>query len=388
LGPAEVILDESTQGRIWRGRLSCAKIKSMSKVFLGFIFVSLFLVANSFASDEIPAAIDGPDKAVCENIDLNKADDSPLRKIPTYNQSGTKICYAESAATMVDYYRLQHGAKETDLTDPVYAAWLTNSKKYIVHSLLDGGYDQDTITALKKYGACENSEIQSRLKEMQTVGGFRSQEELLFFLEVMYKNYHGIRASKNWDQSVEELSKYDINDCDKLDALKSMLIKENYFAIAPTAILQNLFKDCKPHPIQVPDVVTLKSGTNEKFLKVMTTALQSNQPAGANICQNFFDNDYVGAKKSLFYRTKKDCIPHAVLVTGQASIGGKCQYLIRNSSIKKWIAPTSTACACITTNGKYKDICKADEIEETLGCWFPQTTVVNNMNSATTFKTK
>ncbi len=180
----------------------------------------------------------------------------------------------------------------------------------------------------------------------------------------------------------------------KANNLKSELKKTGLFAIAPTLVLENLFKGCKSQKVNVPDMDNFAFGSDEKMQTAVDGALKRNLPAQINICTGFFDNpNYRGLRgfsppllRSSNGNAKRDCGGHAVVVSGQTKIGGECHYLIRNSWGAQWQGSGATSCACITRDGKYKAQCRLGEGREYLGCWFKRKTVLPNTGDVNVFK--
>ena len=176
----------------------------MSKFLLVPVLLTFFSIGG-FAAPLAPYT-DSPNS--CPEADLNKDPKSPLNKIPVYDQDGSGICYSYAAAQMIDFYRFKKGDTSYDLTNPVYASWSTYYKNVTLlkeKSLDDGGYSTDVINTLRQDGVCSDKEVKTQLRQLTSVSG-ASEVEVLKFLDVMYKNYDGWFAKKNWSSAASEVS--------------------------------------------------------------------------------------------------------------------------------------------------------------------------------------
>lgn len=333
----------------------------------------------------------------CENVDLNKDKDSPFRKIPIYDQDGVGLCNSYATAQVIDYYRFSHGDKSYDLTNPVYAAWVTyyqDPTYFKKDSLNKGGLQKSVADALRKNGVCSNAEVQQKLKGMSQLGGGLTEPEILNFLETMYKHFHGIFSSKNWSEALNEVADRSHITCQQQKNFIRALQQEGLFAVAPTVVLQDMFKGCRPHKVNVPEMTSYTVGTDQTMGKMVTSSFKKKQPVAASVCASAFeDPGYRGLKGDLpplsrgtVGNAKSDCGPHAVVFSGQASISGTCHYLIRNSHGARWRPAGATGCACMTNSGQYKQLCSDKEAAELVGCWFQRKAMLANTWSVDVFE--
>lgn len=334
--------------------------------------------------------------ASCPEVDLNKDKNSPFNKIPMYDQDGSNLCYAYAASEMVDYYRIKKGDTSYDLTNPVYAGWATYYKNKTIKdsSLDDGGRANDVIAALREEGVCSDKEVKQKLSQLTSSGA--SEPEILGFLEVVYKNYGGMFADKNWVKTYGEVSQRMSMDCDRQENLKATLEKKGLFSVAPTVVLSKTFTGCKSNPVKIPELEMFTVGSDGDMGKAMDKALKGGMPAEVNLCSGFFDDPnsrglrggIAGmAPRSWITNIKKDCGSHAVVVSGRMNINGSCNYLVRNSYGAFWKPDGATACACKTRSGEYKQLCTdPNEVAEYVGCWFDSKNLLPNVGGVGVFK--
>lgn len=333
----------------------------------------------------------------CSSVDLNAGSNSPFKKIPIYDQDGVGLCYAYAAAQMVDYYRIKNGDTSYGLTNPLYTSWATyyKSRSLIKFDSLDnGGYSDTAVDALREVGTCGQEDVEKRLASLKNEANL-TDAEFLFFLETMYKHFNGLFSSGSWNLALRDLKDGTSLVCKtKAKNLKSELDKSKLFAVAPTLVLENLFKGCKSKKVNVPALDNFSFGSDDKMKVALNGSLKKGLPAQIGICAEFFNNpNYRGLRgfsppllRSSNGNAKRDCGAHAVVVSAQAKIAGECHYQLRNSWGAQWYPYGATSCACITRNGKYKAQCARGEGREYVGCWFKQKTVLPNTGDVNVFK--
>ncbi|RPJ74296.1 MAG: hypothetical protein EHM20_10850, partial [Alphaproteobacteria bacterium] len=227
----------------------------------------------------------------CPSIDLNAGASSPFKKIPIYDQDGVGLCYAYAASQMVDYYRIKNGDTSYGLTNPLYTSWATyyKSRSLIKFDSLDnGGYSESAVDALKEVGTCSQEEVEKKLASLKKKANL-SDAELLFYLETMYKHFNGLFSSGSWNLALRDLKENTSLTCTaKANNLKNELKKTGLFAIAPTLVLENLFKGCKSKKVNVPELDNFSFGSDEKMQVALSGSLKRSLPAQISICADFF----------------------------------------------------------------------------------------------------
>jgi hypothetical protein len=357
----------------------------MMKSAVTCVIFALFVSSNSFAG-KVTAKIDNLNSNQCPQVDLNQGPESPFNQIPIYDQSGVKICYAYSASELIDYYRLKNKDTNYDLTNPIYAAWATYFKeaKTDQQGLIDkDGNELEVIAALKKNGVCSNSDIEAKFDQL--VKSFRMNDaQILTYVESMYSSRNNIIFPGAEFSPIQNFTTRVILTCSQKTELDTDFRRNGYLNVAPTAFLQELFRDCETHDLDLPGVYE-KNWVAEQVLQQLTnSALAKELPVVLKMCANVLSNhSYRGqiAPRQL----REDCGHHSILVSAQASINGQCNYLLRNSW-GIWRDSEATACACITHDKKYKQICSRSEAETYVGCWYKQKDILPNTQSIIGFK--
>lgn len=108
--------------------------------------------------------------ADCQPVNLYNQENSPLRKMPIYDQDGDGLCYAYTTAQMVDYYNLRLNP-EHKLTS---ANWVAFAHKYRNKSIMRKTFNRIT-SPRRMFGIAEPkrlgySDINVAIKDLATVG--------------------------------------------------------------------------------------------------------------------------------------------------------------------------------------------------------------------------
>src|ERR1044072_3918330 len=118
--------------------------------------------------------------ADCSSVNLITEPDSPFRKIPVYNQGSLNICYAYSAAQILDWYQIKNGASKRN----IHPAWA--ALQYALgrnRDKLEIGHPKEAIESMKASLHCDYETVESVVRETPT--GLNSVETLN---EVMMKH--------------------------------------------------------------------------------------------------------------------------------------------------------------------------------------------------------
>lgn len=332
----------------------------------------------------------------CAPIDYQAQPDSCFRKIPVYDQAETGICYAYAASQMVDCYRFSHGDPSTDLTNPVYAATISktyNPRSRINSESLYGGFSENVIEVLKSHGSCSQSEVEKNLalfKSDLSVG----DAQVLAFLEESFKKYNQ-KSSRDSVVRLVQNKIQSLGQCE-LQYMANIVDLAGLQGIGARTILEEVFRSCeaKLKQVKLPPIQTFDAGSDAWIKKNLDAALSRN-PVSIGVCSQFFDEyDFQGLKglnppftRRSTRNVKGSCKPHAVVVTGRRNVGGKCQYLVRNSWGTSWQAPTAATCACYDLNDRYWEDCSlVENIKEYVGCWFDADAMLKNTTEVTAFQ--
>ena len=342
----------------------------------------------------------------CSTIDLNAAKDSPFRNIPVYDQDGTGTCYAHSAATLMNYWLVQNGAKPGDLVNPVYSAWATHYEPTLTvkQDATDGGNPFNTISELKNKGYCKNDQVESCLSSYKDAFSM-SDAEFVNFIEALYESYqatlkkdhHTSLTPQEKKKAFNQVLQNNVNISDDSKCILNRSLEWSQISSlqeGPSiSVLADLFKNCTPKTslsaMPSPNYNCLPSdkSTQDKI----DQALDQKSPIAISMCSAIFtDSTYRGLKaqgsdtldRNASENIKTDCGSHSVTLSAREKISGSCKYLVRNSWGASW-HPAKTQCACIEENGVYEDICKKKNPKEFVGCWYDGKDLIPNTISST-----
>lgn len=340
------------------------------------------------------------DEGDCTAVDFNAEPQSPLLKIPIYNQEESGICYSEAISQLVDYYRLKKGDRNYDLTNPIYAAWATyyKDRTWFKAKSLHGGADPfegseaDVVSSIRRLGVCSDKDVMDRLRAYMKAGNM-SPTELLYFLEMVREENKRWGRSESWPTTEKELVGH-LGADPRLEQLRAYLQKEGLFTAAGTEVLAKTFAGCQTHMVNVPPLQSVHFGGDKAMQEAISAGLQR-MPVDVGVCGGVFDDASIRGLRGLQFpiprlmtvnQTKECNGMHAVLVTGQAKIHGSCHYLVRNSWGPYWYPKSATSCACITPYGKYKEFCQYGEGVRYLGCWFQRRDILPNTGEVNYFE--
>jgi hypothetical protein len=352
----------------------------------------------------------------CPDVNLIIQKDSPFEKIPVYDQDGTGICYAYTAAQLKDFYLIKNGASKRSL----HPAWI--ALKYAEKKEKDRITGGDAAIALKAIASGQNCDydIVSEALQKWSKEANVSEAEILNFLERYAKNLQ-LQYSSIFQHSTAKPPL-------ALKQPRSILTPDVESAVAQTAqevkcstatwdklipalkdlevltsrelISQLIFPACKSspqpkHPPVKPHYFAshfTKDAEIESYIKDHLGRVKS--PLAISYCSTvLYEPDYDGVNNGLFrYREgnqKKDCGEHASLVVGSKNENNQCHFLLRNtwgngfgSSTKKW------KCLCKhKRTGQFVDNCsyktQSAKNYSVEGCWIPSDKLSKNVYGLT-----
>jgi hypothetical protein len=111
-----------------------------------------------------------PAARACEEVNLYNLPDSPLRKMPIYDQDGDGLCYAYTAAQLIDFHKIRENPDHT-LTS---AHWLAFAHKQWNHKRMSKFVNRITsprrLFGIAKPGELGYSDINLALQDIEDVG--------------------------------------------------------------------------------------------------------------------------------------------------------------------------------------------------------------------------
>ncbi|MCP4914169.1 MAG: hypothetical protein GY909_13740 [Oligoflexia bacterium] len=342
----------------------------------------------------------------CAEVNLQTQENSPLQKIPVYDQDGLGTCYSYAASVLMDYHLIESGKVEDQLTNPL---WLALKYSQDTHDKsLEGGNMRLTINEIRKIGICKSSVIEEALDRVKRENDI-SHAQLLDIVELTHDIYAkdpSLSTSEIYDQAINQCHAKNRNIGSSMhdDIFGGFQTPEGLFTqVMPTYFLSDLLKECKGDNIYKPKVPKAKSVcgscSDEKMKKKVDDLLSEGKPVGVRYCASVLkDGDYQGIneeRNGLFFSNRSDkivrkkdeedengntllgCRHHASVVVGSRNNGGKCEYLLRNSwGGKKYKEHTS--CLCEVSKGVYEECTRGDGKPNAVGCWIRADQLVSN----------
>lgn len=315
-----------------------------------FLFLILLFCFNAFAED-----------SDCAPVNLITEENSPFQKIPVYNQGALNICYAYSAAQILDWYQIKNGATKRN----VHPAWAALQYALVRNrTRIEIGHPKETMESMRTALNCDYEAVEAALK---SIGG-EHQSEVATLLSIERGSY----------RSPASLT--------PVDTLKEALEKH-----------------CAPEKrtfVMVPEVERLNYKTlnddaaYERFLNAKLAAKPS--PVSIAYCANVWKNpDFDGIDTNLFGHrdvVRKNCEYHESLVVGQKKLRNSCHYLVRNTWGTKWTAHNRNyACVCRDKkSGAFEDDCRPEthgnDRYTVEGCWIRSADLARNIGQLTFVK--
>ncbi len=307
------------------------------------------------------------------------------RQMPLYDQGKNGICYAYSAAQLVDYWRETHSVQFKNMkmaqSTPVYAALLARMYEqtpgYVSKATLSYGTVYGALMGIKTYGMCQEKVIEDSLnrfaksKKINTKDFLYETERYLtqhkpyrkkgvfrkYFMEPFENFKRKYRASEIDFKRVNETMKPFLNSQDYISFMKAIF--------GDCFKKENIYLDTRRIPI--PKVMEMDQNAilMEEKVKELLNKKTKAQPIGIGYCQNILEkSNYLGINhKRVTPQVLRGCHGHASLIVGKRERGGRCQFLVRNT---------------YGTHCKYDWECMKNKKGEALGIWVDAKALMKN----------
>lgn len=318
-----------------------------------FLLLVLIFCFHAFAEEAVV-----PD---CAPVNLITEPDSPFQKIPVYNQGALNICYAYSAAQILDWYQIKNGATKRN----VHPAWAALQYALVRNrSKIEIGHPKETMESMKTALNCDYDAVEAALKSIgrEEDSGTKT---LLAIERGTFRSPAGLTPVETLKEALE--------------------------------------KHCAPEKrtfVMVPEVERLNYQTlnedeaYEKFLNLKLAKAPS--PVSIAYCANVWKNpDFDGISKNMLGQRDvvlKNCDYHESLIVGQKTLGNSCHYLVRNTWGTDWTSQNKKyACVCRDkATGAFLDDCRPDthgnDRYTVEGCWIRSQDLARNIGQVTFVK--
>ena len=291
----------------------------------------------------------------CGPVNLVTMKDSPFRKIPVYDQKDTNLCYAYSAAQLVDYHRILNGATERS----VHPAWVAlNYAKAKNKTNLYIGHTKEAIESLRESRNCRYNAVSYALVSW---AGRKDATETGIL---------GAIEKFSGGQTPVEVASMIVGPACPEDAREDLRLP---------SVRKFNFE-------QLPD-----DDSFEKFLKGRLD--EAPFPVSIAYCSRVWkEKDYDGIKVNASGKRDsldRNCDYHESLIVGKRKAGGSCQLLVRNSMGNGyWAKQEKSKCLCRSkTTGEFADNCSPETHPETIysveACWIDSDKLAKNTGVVT-----
>jgi adenylate cyclase class IV len=377
-------------------------------------FLSLFLVVLTTA-----VSADGPESCPTRAIEAKKImPDSTnfslsLARLPEKDQKKTNMCYAYVASDLIDYYLKNSEVLESkSALDPeVHPLWLAYLQTKLEASekkervLLRSGQTSVTLDQIQKFGNCSYAYIESELKKNKL-----ETAELARLIDRILENAYTEEESEQKEKERKKVRTIAAQVCEMesipisrkaLRRFRGASLDEFSFEIAFRSFLPKCFSDeaflDRERMAKIPKRLVFDRGnapgTYEKETKArIEKAIELGWPSAIAHCSDLYNSpDPAARTKGPFYNSEgrklvrpEKCGQHVASIIGQAWIGKKCQYLVRQSWGNSPIP--SRACRCWDKGRTRHDYCSKFEKDERgvlLGCYLGQDELIGASSSIT-----
>lgn len=297
----------------------------------------------------------------CSPVNLITEPNSPFRKIPVYNQGSINICYAYSAAQILDWYQLKNGAAKRN----IHPAW--TALQYALRRgrpKLEIGHPKEAIESLRTSLNCDYEAVEAAVKGLGS-----SDEPETKILTSIERGQYRLPAGST---AVETLR---------------------------AAIEKNCPAE-KRSVLMVPEVerLTFKNLQDDEAYENFLQTKFSSAPSPVSIayCANVWKNpDFDGISLNSSGerdRVEKNCEYHESLVVGQKTVGNSCHFLVRNTWGTNWTASNKNySCVCRDkVTGDFTEDCHLEthgnDRYTVEGCWIKSSDLARNIGQLTYVK--
>jgi hypothetical protein len=325
----------------------------------------------------------------CSQINYLTQPNSPFDKIPVGDQDGAGICYAFSAAQLMDYHLIKTGQTRERVMHPAWVA-LKSSRR-----ILYSGQESDGVNAMRQVGSCGYDRVEQSLNAFGMSGNL-SGAPLVNFIETYARELNRLsrdRAASTdiqdaaYDKAVDETYPHcpeDVRFDPLIPAVRELTgtsVQIFNHLLADTCPPSDLRRYNIPAPVnhEIPiDVAAAKAKLNQNI---------TNGPHAIGYCAIAWEKKNGLNSQGV---ANDDCGAHSSLAVGRKMIDGYCHTLVRNTWGTGW-GDWNQNSVCVCRNkrtGEWVDGCNYylhTEDEYTVeACYIGQNLLSRNLFSITT----
>lgn len=306
-----------------------------------FLFLSYFLIFGAFAQD------------------LRYTNSKVMDKLEILDQGKFGTCYAFTSGFLIDYNRFSNKPNLSSRVSP-YSVANSYAKSSEVHSATNGGYVCDAVKAsiqskhLKAYAQSDSDAEYDKvglafhsaivLKVMMNYAPLKVGSLKFPIMTKVQYNSKTLRSVeqenlfKNFNKTYEEFKSV-MSNTYFVPGLYRPTNEEAFFAVQGTSVTNTwgslaqtfvglILEKTVSGSVTVPQVSCLDTKNPQLFENKIKSELASNRPLGISFCSAIITNSNFRSDNN---QKKENCAPHAVALIGYEDVGGKGNYLIRNS---------------------------------------------------------
>ncbi len=258
----------------------------------------------------------------CPNVRL---DNTTLKSVPVLDQDGSGICWAYSAALLIDAYRFSHGDENTDkITSPIGLAVRSASQDQ--RATNGSGFVSIALAAAFRDGfVCDHNSV-----------------------SLIYKStdFHRSESSKFWTSTFDKPLFANL-ECPLGGIVDQIIGRQTRNTIGVlreielTSITNEVKNLCKRQVIDVKlpkpqarNVINLRGFPDRSYVSSFLSArlsLLNPQPVAIAYCEDVLRDKSIRSVDSSGKRV--DCKNHhlSVVIGSRPTDDGKCEFLVRNS---------------------------------------------------------
>jgi hypothetical protein len=263
----------------------------------------------------------------CSTVELSQQIDG-FGAIPRWSQGRTHLCYAYSAASLIDTYRFNHGDKDlSHITSPLLLAVKTIENYRASGSTFSGGKIEHAFATARQFGTCNAKIITDRL-------GPHSTDVLIESLARQYRD--ALRTPDEKFQNAEKVLRFLQNSGVKAEDLPDENEIEKNFALNQDEFVSHtLLSFChdtkKLDYLPAPKVLFQPQASSDAIEDRMQNLLSGHTPVGINFCSNVVTDPHHQGKLVGNKWVCHENLNHSAVVAGRKLINGQCHFLVQDT---------------------------------------------------------
>ncbi len=327
----------------------------------------------------------------CPNVNYLTRENSPFNHIPVNDQDGVGICYAYTAAQLVDYHLIRSRQTSGPVMSPAWLA-LKSSRR-----ILEQGTEREAISALRSAGSCNQNDVETALDAFSNGSGLTGSYLVSFIetyaRELQRQNRRGTVTTTSdmvdaaYSKAVDETANVCPDDVvwrriePSLTALNETSVQMFARLLRSTCTTQNI------HRYNIPQPLVAQFDNNETA-KVTIDSQISKGPFTMAYCSNTWTDMNYNMNRS---DPGDICGMHSSMVVGRKKIGSNCFALVRNSWGTGWGSwNENEICLCKNKDsGEWVDNCRAETHNDgnhtVEACYIGMNRLSHNVQDITTF---